>query len=290
MNDENNISERSANSYCADNDKPITFPISKAIELSEQIITTKSKDEILSHLTRAKAHAKLKSDDDHRMFEASQTRITFLALNFAANKHGILAPAFRGRLIEGVRRKDQGQKSLPSYIQAMYSLDRQLIDVHWFYCRVVEKGFQDSMEINGEYLWEDGTINSAAVEKFVQNKWQAKKKVEALQITPSEQLELSTIRTAEISDRHYDVLRNKDTDMIKIKEFCTKSTQLDITQAADLYEDLRALRLAGKNVTLATRLRQLVETETSDTRSLDTRKRQMQRRKELFQKKLLLLK
>lgn len=281
--------DRAPNTYSSEHDEPIGFPVAEALELCDRICRSKTDNEIITALLLAKAHAKISDAENQRLFEMSGIRKTFLGLNFAANCRGIYAPVFREQLRPAIRPTKKGPKPLPKIIDAIYSLDRQLIDLHWFYCREIERGISSSPKIAGEYIWENREINPDAAEGFIQTTWQAGKKTSALHITEQDQLGLGVLRSKKISDLHYDVLKKQDSDITRIKGYCTNSTQLTVEDAQSFYDDLKALRLARQDVAEATRLRQLMEIDVSDQRSLESRKRLMRRRRDLFKTQLRLL-
>lgn len=274
------------NTYDPERDGPIDMPVTEALELADRILNSKSDAEILTALTSAKAHAKIKASDDQAAFEHDQVRITFLALNFAANHRCLLAPAFRERLRPAIRPSGQGKAQLPELIDVIYSLDRQLIDLHWLFCRENERGNLNSPKIDDYQVWVDGVLKPESAEDFVQLNWKASKKAEKLHIIEDDQLELGILRSKQVSDRSFDLQRSHDADFITIKEYCIKSRQLSLSDIEPMYKDLVALRLTQQDVPRASRLRRLIGDIEKDESAIQ---KQMRRRKSLFKEKLRLL-
>lgn len=278
------------NTYELERDGPIDMPVTEASDLADRILNRKSDTEILTQLVAAKAHAKIKDTDTQAAFERDQVRITFLALNFAANQRNLLAPAFRERLRPAIRPSWEEQKQLPKLIDAIYSLDRQMIDLHWLYCREVERGCNTSPKVDDTHIWLDGEFIPQAAEHFVQRNWRSGSKAEALHIVEEDQLELGVLRSKQVSSRHYAATRARNSDLLAIKDYCLKSRQLGITDMDSAYNDLLSLRLAKQDIKLAAKLRRaMLDYASVSEPNMDSLQRQLRRRKQLFKEKLKLL-
>ncbi|TCK06128.1 hypothetical protein [Marinobacterium mangrovicola] len=270
------------NTYDLERDGPIDMPVTEALALAERILHSKSDDEIHDQLVKARAHAKVEDCDNHAAFEHAQVRITFLALNFAANQRRGLAPVYRERLRASIRPSGNGPKQPNKLIDIIYSLDRQLIDLHWLYCREVDSGNPTSPKVDGEHIWLEGEFNPAAAERFVQQEWGAPHKVKTLQIIEADQLELGVLRSKKVRDRHYEILKRRDSDLLAIKDYCINNRQLSKADQEPMYNDLLALRLSRQDVSLAAQLRRSMGDTVGIAQSNEAIQRRLRRRKLLF--------
>jgi|GEM_PF-1538431 len=261
----------------------IHLPVSEALLASEKF-GQRSDGFILMPLFSSKAHETAISDTEIQAFEKSEQRVKFLALNFAANQRGLVAPVFRKKRLPSVR--NRAGKNQASLIEQIYSLDRQLIDIHWWFCRSKD----DRVAIPGAGAADDIYSLADWINEIARQRKSAPKKTEALHIPTQRQLELSILRTKPIADRYSALKRSYDKDITSITSYCLASKQLTAQDTENIYDDLRALRLAQHRIGDATKLRALIQGKVPEGKDYESSKQTMRRRYKLFSEKLNLLK
>lgn len=283
------------NIYSADRDGAIKIPVDEALDLANRMIKKLTDDQIVNKLISSHvnsiAHGNVDDTDEvsQAEFENHQARLTFIALNFAANTRGLIAPVFRPRLRPITKSKRK------SIIDTIYFLDQQLIDLHWLYSRSVEV-FSDSRlvvetaHVGNYILWSPSGFFHKDVERFIQLKWTPVIKARYLEFSEEEQVVLAQLKIKSVRDSYNDVMKNEKSANIKVRGYVLKSKQLKITMLDDWCEDLTALKLAKQDVTLATNIKSLMVGKVHTGTQLASAKKTMLRRKNCFIKEKLLIK
>jgi hypothetical protein len=231
----------------------ISLPVEEA--LSKAAILEKASDnQLLEKLWQNRRYKEVSDDDDHFAFEASPQRIAYLALHFALNSRNLTAPFFRP--IQRDWPYTPTDKQLKR-IDVIYSLDLQLIDVHWWTCRASLYDI-NSFIIDKTEVLSQKQIQPEGLEKAAYLNWSAAKKVDALSIPEQEQVLMNKLRTKNIYDRQRNVIEAEGNDRTKILTKCYESSQRRTSDAEELYNDLCALKLAGGSPKHAVEIKQLM--------------------------------
>lgn len=277
----------SLNEYLDGVDDEIEIPITEALSMAQASAFQKASDQNIINMInglKGKAHGKLTDTDDQPSFEHSPSRIKFLALNFVANERGLIAPVFRPQIRDLSGLKRPGEKNV--FADLMYSLDRQLIDLHWTYYRskIATPDSECWIEAPKDEicLWSDELDPSKAIE-FIRLTWKSATKANALALSEGEQVLLASIRSPAISDRHYQVSKLTKKSEGELKGYIAKSRQLKLTDLPNLSANLKALRLAQRDVNLATDIRALMDGKLYEGTELDSARRRIRRHKNTFQ-------
>lgn len=278
------------NTYNCERDGKIDIPVQEALELSQQIHKKKDDTYIQKILFRATPHTSMVDSDDQGTFENDPRRMKFLAVHMAANIRGLIAPAFRPQVLDPVKPSSiQDDKNKPTLINTIYSIDQQLIDLHWFYCRELELDPDTVGEVEELNVWQGHEFFAEDAEAAVQLEWSADVKTKALHIPPQVQVLLNKLRTKQIRDLHWDIKRSADGAKTAIAGYCRNSRQHKVTDKGSLYKDLYALKLAKQDIAQAANIRFLMEGKPLAGTALDSMKRKMRRRLKTFKEELRLL-
>jgi len=121
-------------------------------------------------------------------------RETYLALHFALNERGIMAPAFRKHL------SINKYKDL-SPAESLLSKDNQLIDLHYLYCQ--HRSHIQPSNLLYRPIFDAPEFPLDLAGELASREWRSHVKAqETLLIPPSIQMELLVLRTKQIRDKH----------------------------------------------------------------------------------------
>lgn len=273
------------NTYTVKSDDEIEFPIEKSLALAHVLSSKKDDEVLIDRLNSDRIYEQINDDDNHIEFELSSGRIKFLAVHFAVNERALIAPYFRA---------DQ-RPSLNTYkskvhkrIDAIYALDRQLIDLHWWCCRARSYDIQ-SLSLGQIEIMEDGIINPDGLVDAVMTAWSSQQKAETLRIPTQEQVLLRSIRTETIRLRQKDIYRSANKAMTAILSYCLESPQRSQDDAKNLYDDLLCLKLADKNIKQSIIFKSMMNGDILPSGITPSKQTQMRRSLTLFRDKLNLL-
>jgi hypothetical protein len=274
-----------SNTFSLTSDEEIEFPIEEVLLATiklEQIPDEK----LISCLKRDNIYKRLTDEDDHYEFEQSKARIHSLALHFAINERSLIAPYFR----EDQRKPINSYKGkLKKRVDVIYSLDRQLIDIHWWCCRAKKIDLQN-VSLGDMAIMTNGLINPDGLIQAVNTNWTSEKKAEALLIHEQEQLLMRSIRSKRVRDIHSKAFTSANKAITQLRAYCAQSSQRKITDADKLYQDLLALRFSEQDNKLAVQIKMLMNGDKIPQKKLASAQTKMGRSRKLFRDKLGLLK
>tara|TARA_R110001599_G_C12276626_1_gene662541 strand:+ start:2068 stop:2928 length:861 start_codon:yes stop_codon:yes gene_type:complete len=178
---------------------------------------------------------------DYYLKNENDLVIGSLAMNFAMNAQQIIPPSMRG--FERIKK----HKGL-SKAEATYSLDLQVIDLHWLFAYRQKTNQLRAKKINDLVFVQDGKFQLDAAYSFAQKPWSHKKKAEALLMDELEETLSYRIMSTKISNRKNDFYKEKASYVRCLYDYCNKpKSRLNTEDIPKYLTFLEALKLAGGN-------------------------------------------
>jgi hypothetical protein len=164
-----------------------------------------------------------------------------LAFNFALNTQQILPPSMRG--LEKINKYKDLNKA-----EASYSLDLQVIDLHWLFTARQKTNQQRAEKIKNLEFVKDKQFYIDDAYSFAQNPWSLNKKAEALLMDELEEVLSHRIMGTKIANRKRQFFREKANHERLLLNYCTQpQSRLKQEKISNYLTFLEALKIAGGN-------------------------------------------
>jgi len=168
-----------------------------------------------------------------------------LAINFALNKQQIVPPSSRGF-------QSIGKFNGLSKAEATYSLDLQVIDLHWLFISRQHTNTLRSTKVDSLAFLKENNFRLDDAYAFAQKPWSLKKKAEALLMNNLEEIQSHRIMSTKVANKKRTFTRERATYEKKLLDYCDKpKTKLNYQDIPNYLLVLEALRLASGNDRLA---------------------------------------
>jgi hypothetical protein len=177
----------------------------------------------------------------------------FLSSNFALNELQTSPPFTRklARLKNGKCR---------SAAEALYSIDLQVIDIHWLFHYRKNNGSLVDLSTNDVKLFTNQNLTLSEVYQFAQLNWRKTKKIEFLRLSDFEQIICNTLSDKSISDRKAYLYKTTAKYEQTMKNHCdTAKSRLKSEDLPKYMNYIKALKLAKGDIPQATTLHSYID-------------------------------
>jgi hypothetical protein len=211
----------------------MTFDVEDDSWLRDSYVFSFPVRHVQTELTRAPADrllAELVAASD-KCIPLSEARLPYrdvrrkiCSIHLILNAQGLIAPRFRESRTPRVNSKGQCTREEDWDI----SNDRQLIDLHWLYCRWTEDEGHRLDHVNRKWreIFSGCEFNFQMAERFVSRVGRASVKAGELGLMVSEQRQLSTIQDESVRQRWSRINKRRGAVMGKLRERAVSNRQL----------------------------------------------------------------